>query len=130
MRKIFFFLFVSITFSSCFKIYEAVSSVMIIERSAWVDTRTLTFYYKGKEKVTSIDVYLMDDKREISYEKDWSGIRPIVIELDSLGPVLTKQSVSIQINRKNTHWRDDHSVFVYKTDWTEKKRVNSTHTHH
>lgn len=130
MKKTIIFLSVAVIISSCFKIYEAVSSVLIVEKNAWVDTQTLTFYYKGKEKVTSIDVYLMDDERKIRYEKDWSGIRPIVIELDSLRPVITKQSVSISINRENTHWRDDHSIFVYKTDWTEKKRVNSTHTHH
>lgn len=130
MKKVFIFIVMIVSLSSCFKIYEAVSSVLIVERNAWVDTRTLTFYYKGKEKVTSIDVHLMDDERRIRYEKDWSGIRPIVIELDSLLPALTKQSVSISINRENTHWRDDHSVFVYKTAWTEKKRVNSTHTHH
>lgn len=130
MKKIFIFPFVVVIFSSCFKVYEAVSSALIIERKAWVDTRALTFYYKGREKVTSIDVYLMDDKRKIIYTSDWNGIQPIVIELDSLRPVLTRQSVSISINRENTHWRDDHSIFVYKTDWTNKKRVNSTHTHH
>lgn len=130
MKRITIFLSVAVTFSSCFKIFEAVSSRLIIARSCWIDIQTLTFYYKGEEIVEGVDIYLLEDDKKIEFKNDRSDTRNLIIQMDSLRPVLTRQSVLISVDRANTHWRDYQRIKIEKEDWTTKKRVNSIHIHH
>jgi len=130
MKRIFILLSLTVLISSCAAIFNVVSNKLAVSRSCWINTKTLTFYYNGGEVVTGIDIYLRDDKKSIEFKNDRQDTRELKIELDSLRPILTRQSVLISIDRANTHWRDDHRIEIDQEDWVKKKRVNSIHTHH
>lgn len=130
MKKWVIIFLIAVSISSCFKIFEAINSKLIIEKDCWIDTETLTFYYYGGEIVEGVNIYLLNDDKKIEFKNDRIDTRSLIIQLDSLRPVLTRQSVVISVDRFNTHWRDYQRIKIEKEDWTTKKRVNSTHTHH
>ena len=130
MKRIFILLSLTVLISSCAAIFNAVSNKLAVSKSCWINTKTLTFYYNGGEVVTGVSIYLRDDKKSIEFKNDRQDTRELKIELDSLRPLLTRQSVLISIDRANTHWRDDQRIEIDQEDWVKKKRVNSIHTYH
>ncbi|HEV7780917.1 MAG TPA: hypothetical protein VGO58_06605 [Chitinophagaceae bacterium] len=130
MKRITLLIFLVVACSSCFKTYEAISNVLTKDKDCWIDTRTMIFYYDGRELMTGISIWLHDDKKDIKFSSEPGQASITRVELIALKDLLTKQAVSITISRSDVHWRDDVSFYIEPKDWTKKRRIVSTHTHH
>jgi hypothetical protein len=130
MKRNVLLLVVVVSFSSCFKIVEAISSVTTKDGSCWIDTRAMILHYEGDKIMDGISIWLRDDQKRIEFRNapGQKGIQKV--QLIELKEVLMKQSVSISIHRTDVHWRDDMSFDISPGDWKRKRVINSTHTHH
>src|SRR5688572_23267703 len=103
MRKFLIFIILMISLSSCFKIYESVSSLLSKDADCWIETKEMMFYYKGTKVMRGISISLHGDSSEISFrgKPGEAGIEKI--DLSELTNVLQRQDISIYVNRDSVH---------------------------
>ncbi|MEI2738893.1 MAG: hypothetical protein V9F01_08915 [Chitinophagaceae bacterium] len=130
MRKIIVPVILAITLSSCFKIYEGVSDLLTKDKNCWIDTRSMTLYYDGREKMTGLSIWIGEKDSAIRYESvpGQKGIEKV--ELAALKDSLINNSVSIWIYRDSVHWRDHISFDIQPGDWKRKRTIVSNHRYH
>lgn len=133
MKKLISYIFLIISFSSCFKTYEAISNVLTKDKDCWIDTRSMILYYNGPEVMNGISIrfYGQDSLlKPIDYQSEPGQKSIDKVDLTALREKFMKQTAGIFIDRDSVHWRDRVSFYIEPEDWEKKRRITSTHTHH